>query len=146
MALAESHVAAMSGRTTRCEVTCESSEQTGDDLHFFLTHDGSPDVIGMNYYLTSDRWLDNRVDRSADGESVTCRAPLSLHSWMWKRSVPPTGVSPAIATISRGSRPRYGLPIAIAEVHTAGPRERQDFAGCVMRGKRRSRRPRRHAS
>ena len=62
---------------------------------------------------------------------------------MWKRSVPPTGVSPAIATISRGFSARYGLPIAITEVHTAGPREQQLFAGCVMRGKRRSRWPRR---
>jgi dTDP-4-dehydrorhamnose reductase len=94
------------------------------DVQFFLTHDGSPDVIGMNYYLTSDRLLDDRVDRYPD------RAPDRPHP-----PEPPFVDVEAARSHDGGIAghrhhleaiwARYGLPTAITEVHTAGPREQQ---------------------
>lgn len=34
---------------------------TADELAWFRTHPCPPDVIGINYYITSERWLDHRV-------------------------------------------------------------------------------------
>ena len=31
------------------------------DLHWFVDHPCTPDVIGLNYYLTSDRYLDEHA-------------------------------------------------------------------------------------
>src|SRR4051794_8687048 len=33
------------------------------DLEFFLDGDGAPDIIGINHYLTSERFLDQRLQR-----------------------------------------------------------------------------------
>ena len=65
------------------------------DLEFFLEGDGAPDIIGINHYLTSERYLDERLarfpehhwggngrHRYADAEAV--RMPLSA-----KISAPP---------------------------------------------------------
>ncbi len=94
------------------------------DLGFFLTHDGAPDVIGMNYYLTSDRFLDDRVDRHPDRERDLPRPPEPAFVDVEAVRVPDARIA--------GHRhhleaiwARYGLPIAITEVHTAGPREQQ---------------------
>ncbi|MBY0497975.1 MAG: dTDP-4-dehydrorhamnose reductase [Cyanobacteria bacterium] len=81
-----------------------------------------PDVVGLNYYMTSDRMLDHRLDRYpaslhggngriryADAEAVRMRADginghrsLLLEAWR-----------------------RYRLPVALTEVHLACTREEQ---------------------
>jgi len=81
-----------------------------------------PDVIGINHYLTSDRFLDDRVDAYpphlrggndylsyADVEAVRVLQPA------------PAGVAGAIEEAWE----RYGLPIAVTEAHNGCTREEQ---------------------
>jgi dTDP-4-dehydrorhamnose reductase len=94
-----------------------------DDLLWFLDHSCPPDVMGFNYYLTGERFLDERVnlypgfahlggngrDQYVDVEAVRVRAeglsgPLNLLREAWDR---------------------FGLPIAITEVHNGSSREEQ---------------------
>jgi dTDP-4-dehydrorhamnose reductase len=81
-----------------------------------------PDIIGINHYATSERWLDERLDRYpahthggnqrhryADVEAVRGRAegaagPAALLMEAWHR---------------------YGLPIAVTEAHLGCTREQQ---------------------
>ncbi len=95
---------------------------TEAELAFFVDAPCPPDVIGVNYYVTSDRFLDERLDRYpawshggngrhryADVEAVRVREEgLSGHV-------------PLLCALSR----RYGLPLAITEAHLGGPREEQ---------------------
>ena len=95
---------------------------TSADVDFFLGAACPPDVIGLNYYLTSDRFLDehlpgyppalqggNESMRYADVEAVRRRfagiAGLETHLCAaWRR---------------------YGRPLAVTEVHLGCTREEQ---------------------
>jgi dTDP-4-dehydrorhamnose reductase len=92
------------------------------ELYWFLDHPCAPDVVGLNYYLTSDRYLDERLepypasslggngcDRYADVEAVR----VSDYE------------GPAYGRILEDAWTRYGLPIALTEVHAGCTREDQ---------------------
>jgi dTDP-4-dehydrorhamnose reductase len=81
-----------------------------------------PDVIGINHYLTSDRFLDHRTQRYpahlrggnarqrfADTEAVRVLQP------------PPPGIKAALGEAWE----RYNLPVAITEVHNGCTRDEQ---------------------
>lgn len=81
-----------------------------------------PDVIGVNHYLTSDRFLDhritryppavrggNKVQRYADVEAIRVISP------------PPSGVEGAL----REAWQRYKIPVAVTESHNGCTREEQ---------------------
>lgn len=81
-----------------------------------------PDILGLNHYLTSDRFLDHRLARYpahlhggnghlayADTEAVRVLDP------------PPDGFADAL----RDAWTRYAIPIAITEVHNGSTREEQ---------------------
>ena len=81
-----------------------------------------PDVIGVNHYLTSDRFLDHRIrrypahaiggnydQRYADIEAIRVLSPA------------PAGLRGAL----REAWARYGIPIAVTEVHNGCSREEQ---------------------
>jgi beta-glucosidase/6-phospho-beta-glucosidase/beta-galactosidase len=86
------------------------------DILWFCDHPCPPNVVGANYYVTSDRYLDHRThlypeDRgSAEGDFVDIEAvrmqpfelagfgPLAVEAWQ-----------------------RYRIPVAITEVHLSGP-------------------------
>lgn len=81
-----------------------------------------PDVIGVNHYLTSDRFLDHRVarypshthggngrQRFADVEAVRVLQPGA----------------PGLAGVLREAWARYRLPLAVTEVHNGCTREEQ---------------------
>ncbi len=92
------------------------------ELDWFRGHQTRLNVIGLNYYLTSERFLDHQVQRYpahvhgsngrqtyADIEAVRVRAeglagpePLLMEAWE-----------------------RYGLPLAVTEVHNGCTREEQ---------------------
>ncbi|MFN2521093.1 MAG: family 1 glycosylhydrolase [Candidatus Limnocylindria bacterium] len=92
------------------------------ELCWFEEHVCPPDIVGLNHYMTSQRFLDERVslyppatrggngrDRYADVEAVRARRggiarPRQLLAAAWER---------------------YGLPLAITEVHTWSTREEQ---------------------
>src|SRR4051812_4257801 len=93
-----------------------------DELQFFVDHPCPPDIIGVNYYLTSERLLDERLSEYpasthggngrhnyADVEAVRLRpeglaGPLELFREAWRR---------------------YELPLAVTEVHNGCTREEQ---------------------
>ncbi|HEX2251062.1 MAG TPA: family 1 glycosylhydrolase [Gemmatimonadales bacterium] len=92
------------------------------ELEFFIHHPCPPDIIGVNYYLTSERLLDERIElyppathggngrhMYADVEAVRLRpeglvGPGELLAEAWER---------------------YGIPIAITEVHNGCTRDEQ---------------------
>ena len=50
-------------------------------LLWFAEHPCPPDIIGVNHYVTSDRWLDHRVDRYPGRPAAATRAlPSSISS------------------------------------------------------------------
>ncbi len=93
-----------------------------NDLAFLADNATSPDVVGLNYYLTSDRHLDHRLAhyphhtyggngriKYADVEAVRVRSE---------------GVVGHRAHLLDAWR-RYQLPVAITEVHLSCTREEQ---------------------
>jgi dTDP-4-dehydrorhamnose reductase len=92
------------------------------DLYFFLDHPCPPDIFGFNHYITSERYIDERLSnfpshtyggngrhRYADVEAV--RVELQE----------PTGIS----VLLKEAWERYQKPIAITEVHLHCHREEQ---------------------
>jgi dTDP-4-dehydrorhamnose reductase len=98
-----------------------SAGATSAELEWFIDNPCPPNIVGLNYYLTSDRYLDERLElyphllaggngRHAyvDVEAVrTCRA-ISGHG-----------------AILHEAWQRYGRPLAITEVHLGSSREEQ---------------------
>jgi dTDP-4-dehydrorhamnose reductase len=95
---------------------------TERELDDFVADPMPPDIVGINYYVTSDRFLDERVSRYppgthggngrdayADVEAVRVRA----------------GGIVGHGAVLRTLAARYGLPVAITEAHLAGPPEEQ---------------------
>jgi beta-glucosidase/6-phospho-beta-glucosidase/beta-galactosidase len=87
-----------------------------EEILWFRDHPCPPDVIGANYYVTSDRYLDHRTEfyppdrRSSEGPFVDVEAvrirpqgilgfgPLVIDAWQ-----------------------RYRIPVALTEVHLGAP-------------------------
>ena len=82
------------------------------EIVWFAEHASPPNVIGVNYYLTSDRFLDDRFElypedrRSSEGPFVDVEAVR----------VCPNGIA-GIETLLGEAWDRYGIPVAITEVH-----------------------------
>ena len=94
----------------------------GDRLRAIVDAPCPPDVIGVNHYLTSDRFLDHRIDEYpehvvggngaqpyADVEAVRVLDPA------------PGGLAGAL----REAWQRYRLPLAVTEIHNGCTREEQ---------------------
>ena len=94
----------------------------GDRLEMLAADPCPPDVIGINHYLTSDRFLDQRLRRYpahahggngrqtyADVEAVRVLEPGS----------------PGLEGALREAWSRYGIPVAMTEVHNGCTREEQ---------------------
>ena len=92
------------------------------ELHWFLDHPCPPDVVGLNYYLTSDRYLDERLApypaSSLGGNGRDCYADVEA-----VRVSDYDG--PAYGRILDETWTRYALPIALTEVHAGCTREDQ---------------------
>jgi dTDP-4-dehydrorhamnose reductase len=93
-----------------------------EELRFFADNPCPPDIIGLNYYLTSERLLDERLTLYppsthggngrhvyADVEAVRLR---------------PEGLAGPHALLSEAWE-RYRLPLAVTEVHNGCTREEQ---------------------
>ena len=90
-----------------------------DELHWFLAHPCPPDIIGVNYYITSERWLDHRLARYGpehigNGGFADIEAARAL-------ATPLPGIGPLLDEVWQ----RYHLPIAITETHIDSRREDQ---------------------
>lgn len=92
------------------------------DLQWFLDNPCPPDILGFNTYLSSERYLDDRV------EKYPCDKPGTngTHTYV---DILAARVLPESVTGTRGllneAWDRYGLPLAITEVHNGGDREEQ---------------------
>ncbi|MDR5857677.1 family 1 glycosylhydrolase [Caballeronia sp. LZ062] len=93
-----------------------------EDVLWFVDNPCPPDIIGINYYITSERWLDDRIHqypqayrcewyghRLADIEAARALAH------------PPPGIRALIDEAWQ----RYGLPLAVTEAHIDATRQDQ---------------------
>jgi dTDP-4-dehydrorhamnose reductase len=90
------------------------------DLMWFAEHPCPPDLLGLNYYLTSERWLDDDLEAW----------PVWSHGSNGRDAY--ADVHAVLAGHHLGPRPhveaalqRYGIPIVITEAHLGGTREEQ---------------------
>ena len=92
------------------------------ELAWFVDNPCPPDVIGLNHYVTSDRWLDQRIERYADimpggngrDRYVDTEAVRVLPDWLngWRRAL-------------SEAWNRYRQPLAITEAHLGCSRDEQ---------------------
>ena len=95
---------------------------TRAELEGLLEAPCPPDVVGINYYITSDRFLDERMEDypawSHGGNGWHAYADVEAPR------APGQPMSGHRALLLRLWR-RYGLPVAITEAHLGGTREEQ---------------------
>jgi dTDP-4-dehydrorhamnose reductase len=109
-----------------------------DALAALTEHPCPPDVVGLNYYLTSDRFLDERLDRYA----------ADAHGGNGRHAYADVDAVRAHAAGCAGHRrvlmeawERYRLPVALTEVHAGCTREEQmRWLVAAWRGAERARR------
>jgi dTDP-4-dehydrorhamnose reductase len=93
-----------------------------DDLEWFLDHPCPPDVVGINHYLTSDRFLHERPDlfppHTRGGNGKDAYADVEAVRVL----DPPTD---GLAPLLREAWQRYGRPVAVTEAHLGCSREEQ---------------------
>ncbi|MGJ9419472.1 family 1 glycosylhydrolase [Massilia sp. CMS3.1] len=92
------------------------------DLLWFRDNTCPPDIIGVNYYVTSERWLDHRPERYAQhhrglADGIPC-ADIEASRAL---ATPTAGIGPLLTEIWD----RYRLPLAITEAHIDANREDQ---------------------
>ncbi len=99
-----------------------SSGATVAELERFAAHPCPPDILGINYYLTSDRFLDERLERY----------PAAFHGGNGRHQYADVEAlrvcSEGIAGIKQllwKAWQRYHLPVAVTEVHLGSTREEQ---------------------
>ncbi|MBM6593463.1 family 1 glycosylhydrolase [Microvirga pudoricolor] len=93
------------------------------DLDLFLEADAAPDIIGINHYLTSERYLDERLDQYPDhhrgGNGRHCYADAeAVRMPLEARELGP------LARL-RETWERYRRPIAVTEAHHGSSRDEQ---------------------
>ncbi|MDQ6621467.1 MAG: sugar nucleotide-binding protein [Pseudomonadota bacterium] len=100
----------------------QSAGATRAELMWFCENRLPPDIIGINVYVTSERFLDHRLDRY----------PAHMHGGNRRDAyvdveavrVLGQGIGGFAARLAE-THARYGLPIAITEAHLACTREEQ---------------------
>jgi dTDP-4-dehydrorhamnose reductase len=92
------------------------------ELDWFAENTCAPDLLGINHYLTSERFLDERVERY----------PSSTHGGNRRQRYADVEAVRVCAEGVAGPRvllreawERYGLPLAVTEVHLGCTREEQ---------------------
>lgn len=90
----------------------------GDRLRAIADDPCPPDVVGVNYYPTSERFLDHRLD------AYSLEPPaVGYHDLTAVRVLdPPT---PGLAGLLRQAWARYGIPLAVTECHLGCTRDEQ---------------------
>jgi len=98
------------------------SGATADELRWFRENPCPPGVIGVNYYVTSERWLDHRPERYPESHRHVYRGVAHADIEAPRALATPT---PGIAPLLMETWERYGIPIAITEAHIDANREDQ---------------------
>ncbi len=112
------------GRVTREHPMFERLDRLGygDRLRAIADAPCPPDVVGVNHYLTSDRFLDHRCARypglAPGGNGTHAYVDLEAVRVVTPR---PAGLAGALEEAWR----RYGVTLAVTEAHNACTREEQ---------------------
>ena len=85
-----------------------------EDLLWFKDNSCPPDIIGVNYYITSERWLDHRPERYPESHRFTYNGVAHADMECPRVLATPT---PGIGPLLQETWERYGLPIAVTEAH-----------------------------
>jgi dTDP-4-dehydrorhamnose reductase len=93
-----------------------------DELLWFRDNPCPPDVIGVNYYVTSERWLDHRPERYPRHHCGTVGGRACADIETARVLATPT---PGIAPLLAEAWERYQLPLAVTEAHIDANREDQ---------------------
>lgn len=116
----------LTGRVTESHPAWRNLMRNGatrDELADLAGGAGMPDIIGINHYLTSDRYLDERLARypgvPAGGNGV--------RRYVDTEAVRVAGLGAKVGPEARLREiwQRYGLPMAVTEVHNGCTREEQ---------------------
>ncbi|HEX8096999.1 MAG TPA: sugar nucleotide-binding protein [Pyrinomonadaceae bacterium] len=93
-----------------------------DELEWFLENSCPPDVVGVNHYLTSERFLDERLARYP----VWSHGGNGLHRYADVEAVRVCAEGPAgPRALLTEAWQRYGIPLAVTEAHLGCTREEQ---------------------
>ena len=119
------------GRVDRAHPLWEHIRRAGipeRDLLWFQENPCPPDVLGINYYVTSERFLDDRVERYPDRTPTVSPWPEADAGRVFAdveavRVYEPGLAGPAV--LLREAWERYHLPLAVTEVQLACTREEQ---------------------
>ena len=92
------------------------------ELLWFGDNPCPPDIIGVNYYVTSERWLDHRAERypahfRGDANGVPCADIETARAL----ATPTPGIGPLL----QEAWDRYGISLAVTEAHIDANREDQ---------------------
>lgn len=94
-----------------------------DELAFFTDNSCPPDIIGINHYLTSERYLDERhglfPEHHRSGNERDAYADVEAVRIDFEGR--PTGPMARLREVWE----RYGLPMAVTEVHHGNTRDEQ---------------------
>jgi dTDP-4-dehydrorhamnose reductase len=95
---------------------------TEEELFWFCENPCPPDILGMNHYITSERFLDENL----------ANYPRQFHGGNGRHRYADIEAARALSTPTGGIKPllmeawkRYQLPLAITEVHIDSHREDQ---------------------
>jgi dTDP-4-dehydrorhamnose reductase len=93
-----------------------------DELEWFAANPCVPDVLGVNTYLSSERFLDERLERyPPESHGGNCKHEYA--DVLASRVAVEGAAGPA--ALLRETWERYGLPVAVTEAHNGCTREEQ---------------------
>jgi len=93
-----------------------------EDLAFFAENPTPPQVIGINHYITSDRFLDHRLERYP----AECRGGNGRDHYADVEAVRVcSGQGGGLGGALWSAWQRYGIPVALTEVHIGCSRGEQ---------------------
>ncbi len=93
------------------------------DLSLLLEGDAAPDIIGINHYLTSERYLDEALHRYPESHWGGNGRQRYADAEAVRLPIPHDDLGPAARL--REVWQRYGLPVAVTEVHHGCSRDDQ---------------------
>jgi len=94
---------------------------TAAEIRWFAENPCRPDIIGVNHYVTSDRWLDHRLHRYPRRCSGAPRPEFVDIESVRVLATP----VPTIASLLDEAWRRYAIPLAVTEAHIDARREDQ---------------------
>ncbi|UGQ46931.1 family 1 glycosylhydrolase [Massilia endophytica] len=90
-----------------------------ETLQWFRDNPCPPDVVGVNYYITSERWLDHRGERYP-------KQYVGVHGFADIEAARALATpTPGVGPLLQEAWERYGLPLAVTEAHIDANREDQ---------------------